>query len=229
MSKSKKTIAIILSIIFSAALFFTLLFTSMQMVVYNMNYFERHYEKRNITVTTGMNMDDLMMVTEHMMDYLADKNDDLDIKATVDGTYESVFGQREILHMIDVKNLFVAATWIRNISVCLILLFVIGGIFKFKDVLKVVLSGIKFVFAGLLLAFVFLGYLFYTDFSKYFIIFHEIFFDNDLWLLDPRTDVLINMVPQDFFFATAMICIGIFLASLIGTGVIAEITRKRLK
>ena len=38
-----------------------------------------------------------------------------------------------------------------------------------------------------------------SDFTKYFTIFHEIFFDNDLWLLDPSTDLLIRMLPEGFF------------------------------
>ena len=42
-----------------------------------------------------------------------------------------------------------------------------------------------------------------TDFTKYFVIFHHIFFDNDLWLLDARTDLLINIVPEPFFMDTA--------------------------
>ena len=43
-----------------------------------------------------------------------------------------------------------------------------------------------------------------TDFSKYFIIFHKIFFTNDLWILDPATDLLINIVPEPFFVDTAV-------------------------
>ena len=42
-----------------------------------------------------------------------------------------------------------------------------------------------------------------TDFTRYFTIFHEIFFNNDLWILDPRTDLLINIVPEPFFVDTA--------------------------
>lgn len=42
-----------------------------------------------------------------------------------------------------------------------------------------------------------------TDFTKYFVIFHHIFFDNDLWILDARTDLLINIVPEPFFMDTA--------------------------
>ena len=42
-----------------------------------------------------------------------------------------------------------------------------------------------------------------TDFTKYFTIFHLIFFDNDDWLLNPKTDLLINIVPEGFFRDTA--------------------------
>ena len=43
-----------------------------------------------------------------------------------------------------------------------------------------------------------------TDFSRYFVVFHHIFFDNDLWILDPDTDMLINIVPEAFFMDTAL-------------------------
>ena len=42
-----------------------------------------------------------------------------------------------------------------------------------------------------------------TDFNQYFIIFHHIFFNNDLWMLNPDTDLLINIVPEPFFMDTA--------------------------
>ena len=43
-----------------------------------------------------------------------------------------------------------------------------------------------------------------SDFSKYFVVFHLIFFDNDLWILNPATDMLINIVPEPFFMDTAL-------------------------
>ena len=53
-----------------------------------------------------------------------------------------------------------------------------------------------------------------TDFSRYFVVFHHIFFNNDLWLLDPRTDMLINIVPEPFFMDTAR-QIGIVFAFMV--------------
>ena len=42
------------------------------------------------------------------------------------------------------------------------------------------------------------------DFTAAFTRFHHIFFDNDLWLLDPETDNMINMLPEGFFSDTAL-------------------------
>ena len=65
-----------------------------------------------------------------------------------------------------------------------------------------------------------LGLVISTDFTKYFIVFHKIFFNNDLWVLDPRTDMLINIVPEGFFFDTAariaMVFAGIVMVFFVG-------------
>jgi len=217
-----------LGILFSVALFFVLLFTSMEVIVYNMNYFESNYEKRDIMSDTDMSLDDLMRVTVKMMDYLKDKEDNLDMQAMIDGQIEEVFGEREKLHMEDVKGLFMKAIWIRNISVVYILAIVIFGAFKNKKMLATILGTVKFVFIGMLALAGGVGYLFYTDFDKYFIIFHEIFFDNDLWQLNPRTDILINMVPIEFFFETAMYSLIIFFTGLIVVGIASEVSKRKL-
>ena len=64
-----------------------------------------------------------------------------------------------------------------------------------------------------------LGLVISTDFTKYFVIFHHIFFNNDLWLLDPATDLLINIVPEPFFVDTASyiaLVFGISVAVIFG-------------
>ena len=37
-------------------------------------------------------------------------------------------------------------------------------------------------------------------FSESFIYFHKLFFNNDLWLLDYKTDLMIRILPEEFFF-----------------------------
>ena len=60
-----------------------------------------------------------------------------------------------------------------------------------------------------------LGVLFASDFNKYFFLFHEIFFDNGLWLLDPAADLMIRMLPEGFFFDMVIRIGSIFIGMLV--------------
>ena len=76
------------------------------------------------------------------------------------------------------------------------------------------------------------GGLIATDFNKYFVLFHEIFFDNDLWLLDPDTDLMIRMLPEGFFFDMVIRIGVIFIGSLLllwGAGILWRRTGEKKK
>ena len=42
------------------------------------------------------------------------------------------------------------------------------------------------------------------DFDGLFRLFHSLLFNNDLWLLNPKTDLMIRMLPEAFFVALAV-------------------------
>ena len=46
---------------------------------------------------------------------------------------------------------------------------------------------------------VILGFLMATSFDRFFVTFHELFFQNDDWLFDPLTDPIINVLTEEFF------------------------------
>lgn len=46
---------------------------------------------------------------------------------------------------------------------------------------------------------VILGFLMATSFDRFFVTFHELFFQNDDWLFNPLTDPIINVLPEEFF------------------------------
>ena len=46
-----------------------------------------------------------------------------------------------------------------------------------------------------------LGLWIMSDFTAFWTNFHRLFFSNDLWLLNPATDRMIQMFPEPFFFA----------------------------
>lgn len=205
-----------LGILFTFCLMITLLITSVEAVAYWMpGYYEKEYAKYHVTEDVHMEMEDLLDVTREMMAYLRGNRQDLHVPAIVDGQPREFFNQREIAHMEDVRELFLGGLLIRRIcmgtaAVCLILLAVLKASFG-KVVPRAVCVG-----TGLFFALVCgLAALISTDFTKYFIIFHHIFFDNDLWLLDPRTDLLINIVPEPFFMDTAARIAILFAGSVI--------------
>lgn len=193
-----------LGIIFSFALMFTLLITSVEAVTYwTPGYYEKEYAKYNVLDDVQMEMDDLLDVSHEMMAYLRGNRADLHVPTIVNGHPREFFNQREIAHMEDVRGLFLAAIALRRACLilmagCVILLFALKA-----DVRKILP---RTVCIGTVLFFVILAVLagiISTDFNKYFIIFHHIFFNNDLWMLDPNTDLLINIVPEPFFMDTA--------------------------
>ena len=44
-----------------------------------------------------------------------------------------------------------------------------------------------------------LGIWILADFTGFWTTFHQLFFTNDLWLLNPATDLMINLFPEAFF------------------------------
>lgn len=178
-----------------------LLLTDVQLVAYDRDYYRAEYIKYDIPEHIGMSMDNLMYSTEQLLQYLENKRADLDFKAQFTNGPEEFFSQRDKHHMIDVKGLFIKGKVIRNISLLYIISFILLLFWKknltgqFRRLAK---YGIAVAAAGIAPVLV-LVVLMNIDFYKYFTIFHEIFFTNDLWLLDPAADRLINIFPQDFF------------------------------
>lgn len=196
-------------------LLLALLLSCLQWRVSDMDYFRKEYTKYHVTEAVHMEMEDLLTVTEHMMAYLWGKESDLQVYTVIDGK-ENVpfFNEKEIRHMVDVKNLFHGGRNLRRF--CLIGATAIILLFLWQKKGRLLLSTLRAgIFTGLLVCIALLG-LGLTNFTKYFIQFHLMFFDNKDWLLDFRTDRLINIVPEGFFSDTTYwICGSFFAVSLI--------------
>lgn len=181
------------------------LITSVEAVAYwTPGFYETEYTKYGVADVVDMEMEDLLDVTQKMMAFLRGDRDDLHVETIMGGEQREFFNSREIAHMEDVKGLFLAALSIRRIALaaaagCVILLFLLKA--NVKKILPKTLcigTGLFFALAAILTLII------STDFSKYFVLFHKIFFNNDLWILNPETDMLINIVPEPFFVDTAL-------------------------
>ncbi len=185
--------------IFSIAMILILFVTAFDIAVYgDYGFFQKEYEKYEVLDDLNMEMDDVMEVTAHMMDYLRDRNDDMQIVTTVGGQTQEFFNGQDIFHMDEVKVLFLGMFKIRTISMIvafLSLAVLVATKAGSQTIFRCFQAGMG-IFFGLAAV---LGILVASNFSKFFVIFHEIFFDNDLWLFDPRTDLMIRMLPEGLF------------------------------
>ena len=204
MTQKKTYLSWLLGLICAFGLMIVFLITSVEAVAYwTPHYYENEYTRYQVADDVHMEMDDLLYVTDEMMAYLRGSRDDLNIDTVVDGTPREFFNAREKAHMADVRNLFLGGLALRRLclflaaaSVALLALFKV----PLKHLLPRMLCAGTVLFLGVTAL---LAGIISTDFTKYFIIFHKIFFTNDLWQLDPRTDLLINIVPEPFFMDTA--------------------------
>jgi integral membrane protein (TIGR01906 family) len=185
-----------------------LLFTSLEVLVFNPAYFNLQFSRYNIEEATGMAREDLLYTMGQVMGYLKGERDDLVVLARVRGEEREIFGQREKDHMVDVRHLFLQGFRLRNAALALLLPAL--GFLLYKKKGGAAAAGLAWAGWLPLLLILVLGLLAALDFSRYFVLFHEVFFDNDLWLLDPEKEILIQMLPEGFFRDTAFLWGGLF-------------------
>ncbi|HKL11334.1 MAG TPA: TIGR01906 family membrane protein [Clostridia bacterium] len=189
-----------------------IILTSMEATALNAELYGALQEKYGVEDVVGTDLNELGRINESLVKYLRGRTDSLDMKAEIGGESVEVFGQREKAHMVDVKSLFMGGFYLRNVLLALTILFLYllyfaGGKSIAKPGQAILYSGFAMAAFSSIIAF-----MIFTDFQKYFIAFHEIFFTNDLWMLDPETDILIQMLPIEFFVAIVKRTAYVFIA-----------------
>ena len=114
------------------------------------------------------------------------------------------------IHFVEVKNIFV---FIQAVLLPVSLIGSIIGILALKKQKPAYLKLTSVLSIGLPAL---LGILIALNWDRFFVIFHEIFFNNDYWIFDYKTDPVIRILPDGFFMHCAlMILLLIVLGSLI--------------
>jgi len=185
--------------------------------------------RNDIANRTGLPVDQLNRGADQIKEYFGNDAEFLDLLVDYNGNDVSLYKEREILHMVDVKALMQAVFAVTRWSgVALLLLLALGLIVLKQEVFPLLIRSLKWSAIGTGAFLVVFGGTAAIDFGWLFTQFHFLSFANDLWLLDPRNDYLIIMFPQQFFFE-ATLFIG--LLTIIDFGLItaaARLARKRL-
>lgn len=209
--------------VFGLAIWIILAISALQLIGFNLDFYREQYLHRNTAEEIGVSFPDLMRVTEVLLDYTAGQRDDLNIVVEVNGSVQPFFNQREIDHMVDVRVLYRNALMIRDgLAMLLVSILLIARLLKRRFKAKSYGEGLLGVSMVLGVGLAAIGMYAIVDFDSFWTQFHHVFFTNDLWLLDPRTDNLINLVPTGFFIDLIVSIVTVFGVFLGGVFVVLK-------
>lgn len=226
----KKWVHSILCVGISILTIFICLITSIEIAAYSdFGFYQKEYEKYNVLDRLDMEMEDVMDVTVYMMAYLRGEEKVLSIEKKIEGEVQDFFHEQDRFHMGEVRELFLGGIALRRMA-CILLIVSCVILFATKEKWYVMLAGIFQKTLGMFfIIVVFLSAVITTNFSECFDIFHEIFFDNDLWIFDARTDFMIRILPEGFFYDMAVRIGVIFVVALLLLFVGSIFLKKKVK
>ena len=159
-------------------------------------------DQYGLTSITGLSKEILMINYQEMVSYLQHFGSGYLTLSNFE------MSENGMIHFADVKVIF---QWLYVIVILFIIAFVILLIIKYQD--KTCGKTILTIFnKGANLAFIVFGLLIISisyNFSATFTMFHKIFFRNDYWIFDYRTDPVILALPEELFLTLSILIIGI--------------------
>lgn len=179
----------IIFLFFLISLINILFFSSIFFYTYNLNYYDKEYNKYNIYNLFSKEL--ALNKTINIMNFF--KNKEL--------LDDKFFNENEISHLNDVRIIFNKINFIYNFSL-IVFFIILFYILKIKDYMKLFNS---FIVAGLIgVSLIFLLVLFYSLFSFDFLFeyFHILFF-KDNYAFDPKVSNMKALFPNEFFFDIA--------------------------
>ena len=167
--------------------------------------------RNDIPARAGLPKSELNSGADQVKAYFNNDADRLDLRVTQNGVEYSLYSEREVDHMVDVKGLM-RGVWSTMIWAGLIALavFAAWAYLLRRQSWSALLKTLRWSAAGTAAVVVVLGVIMAINFSWLFTQFHFISFANDLWRLNPRTDYLLIMFPERFFMEAT-----VFIAALV--------------
>lgn len=160
----------------------------------------------------GMSEEDLEKVVNSMVFFTTGKQDTLQVRVTMHGVERNFYNEKEIAHIEDVREL------VQKVRVCMI---VCGIVWTLGTITLCCLKekarlarGFLVSLSIVLLASMVIAIVAVIDMQAVVNGFHYLFFDNDLWWLDYRTDMVVWLFSNDMY-GDAVVRIGVWLTVLL--------------
>lgn len=121
-----------------------------------------------------------------------------------------ILNDDEHQHMLDVRGLTQTAAKASQISFTLAAVLMVMAAWTGAKLSRKLLPGLIGALSGVTVVAVIAAVLSSIvqdgGFAELFVGMHEMLFTNDLWLMDPQTDILIRMMPQPLFEQALLVC-----------------------
>jgi len=192
--------AVAATVLFAVALPVLLISTNTRVLINAPLLYEYDFARYDIEARTDLPREELRRAVDQIVDYFNGEEELLDVRVLRGTEVVSLYREREVLHMRDVKALvrgvFAAGLWTAGYAG---LFAIAGALLLRRRFLGVLAAGVKWSAIGSVAVIVVLGIASLVAFDPIFTLFHELSFSNDLWLLNPQTDYLLKMFPEGFF------------------------------
>ncbi|MBE5783415.1 MAG: TIGR01906 family membrane protein [Clostridiales bacterium] len=136
--------------------------------------------------------------------YLDGQGEKIQVPSRADASLlQDAFSEKENLHMRDVRGivaLLKSMRWIGGgITLAILAALYLFGKENRSKLMNQAFEGFAYGSIAVLGVILGLGVWGLIDFDGLFWNFHQVAFSNDLWLLNPQTDLLVALMPLDFF------------------------------
>jgi integral membrane protein (TIGR01906 family) len=189
-NKNRRIIGTVALTLGLAVLYFILTLTALHRVGTDAELYHREQTRAGILPAAGISDEALRALDGRLADYL--RGDAAALET------DPPFNGREMTHLRDCFDLFALLRKVRARLIPWAVLLIAGGAWLLQDKRRVRLCAwlsplLLLIPLGLFALFAAL------HFDRAFTLFHRVLFRNDLWQLDPKTDLLIRICPESMF------------------------------
>ncbi len=219
-AKLKPLVRVAPSALFVIAVYLLLITASVTYAVNELRLYGYGFDKWDISLKTGIERDELGSIAHQIRAYFNSRTEPLEIRATIFAEERDLFNERETIHMKDVKHLIWGVYVVGGLSLAYLLGSVALGFRRRGRSYTVPLARNLLWGSAVTTAFVLgVGLAALVGFDRLFLFFHQVSFTNDLWMLDPRSDYLVILFPEGFWYDATMFVglLAVMGAVVIGT------------
>lgn len=191
-------------VILSVSIFILFFGASVLVTAYDASYYHKFQENYAIEGETGKTSEELDSISNDIIEYLKSGKSELMTKH---------FKENESLHMKDVYFLFKLLRYLMLATFIVVVSLIVITVNK-KDAYEIykIYRNTSFIFLVLMAV---LAVVIAFNWDKAFVIFHKVLFNNDLWLMNSNTDLMIQMLPTPFFVGMVQKIFMIWLFSIL--------------